>query len=251
MYIPILGLFYIFVEAGGWLIQKIKGKRILYYFVVSVIALVVISLSVITNTRCRQWKDTFTLFSGIIMEYPDAVNSKYAYNGLANWYLDKGDTVNAVKCSEKSHQLDNAYPDYYYFKSRLAYLRQDYKNSLDYLNEAISHCKSIDKDVYSIFKSDILCKLKYYDQALLSADGVIKNKYFTSLGYELKGKIYYEMGNYESAISESSKAIEMNSYDADAYTTRCLSYKYLGESQKSANDFKKLSEVEASYAKIE
>lgn len=250
-YIPLIGFFYIFAEAAAWLIQKINQKKAVYVSAIAAISLIVAALSVATNKRCRQWKDTFSLFSGIIKEYPDAMNSKYAYNALANCYLDKGDVSNALKCGERSHQLDSSNPDYYCFMSRLACSKEDYKSALAYINEAITFSnKTKNNDSYTNLKTYILYKLGNYEQAFICADLLVKNEFFASQGHGLRGKIYYEMGNYEMAVLESSKAIEVNRFASEAYTTRCLSYRKLGKFDEAAADFKKLNEIETSYIKV-
>ena len=242
MYIPSLGFFYVFAESVLWFLEKMKKNKAVFISAIAAFLLIVAALGVITNNRCRLWKDTFSLYSDIIKSYPDVPNSKSIYTVLAFCCLEKGDMENAIKFNNKSHELDARYSGYSYFKSQLAYNKKDYKEALIFIDEAMSLDR---KSSIYVLKAKILCGMKKYDLALSCADKLTAKKEYASKGYALEGEIYLGMKDFRKAVAACSRALEINSFNSEAYITRGVSYKNIGETARSAADFKKAAEIEA------
>jgi tetratricopeptide (TPR) repeat protein len=62
-----------------------------------------------------------------------------------------------------------------------------------------------------------------------------------------KGGTYAEQGQYELAIAEFTKAIELDPNYAPSYASRGSAYGYLGEYQKAIDDYTKAIELDPTY----
>jgi len=90
-------------------------------------------------------------------------------------------------------------------------------------------------------------KIEYFSQALLlwkDADG-IKNK---AIAYNNRGNVYQYLEQYDKAISDYNKAIELNPNYAKAYNNRGVAYDDLKQYDKAISDYTKALELNPNYA---
>lgn len=66
--------------------------------------------------------------------------------------------------------------------------------------------------------------------------------------YNNRGLAYYDLGQYTQAISDYTKAIELNPKDAVAYNSRGITYKKLGQYTQAISDYTKAIELNSKYA---
>ena len=66
-----------------------------------------------------------------------------------------------------------------------------------------------------------------------------------------RGKSYYELGYYYSALEDYNRAIELNSEVSIAYYIRGLIYIKLDDTEKAKNDLEKAVELGDENAKLE
>jgi Flp pilus assembly protein TadD len=64
-----------------------------------------------------------------------------------------------------------------------------------------------------------------------------------SIDHYGQGLDYYNKGEYEHAIAEFTKAIEINSRDAEAYLKRGNAYDHIGEHDLAISEFTKAIEI--------
>jgi len=62
--------------------------------------------------------------------------------------------------------------------------------------------------------------------------------------YSSRGASYERLEEYDEAISDATKAIELDSEDADSYSTRGSSYDKLGAHEKAISDYTKALELD-------
>ncbi|MFC1590642.1 tetratricopeptide repeat protein [Candidatus Omnitrophota bacterium] len=104
MYLPSLGIFYLGAYyADAFFLRRISERKIIRYFAVFLIALIIMTLSVLTFKRCYVWKDTGTLFADVMKKYPA---SPRPYNKLGSFFLAKGDLERGVQYFKKSYVAD-------------------------------------------------------------------------------------------------------------------------------------------------
>jgi TonB family protein len=84
-----------------------------------------------------------------------------------------------------------------------------------------------------------------YDQAVVNYTKAIDLNAKEPSIYMSRGLVYYNRKFYELAIADYQKVIEIDPKEQMAYFYRGDSYEKLGELQKAANDFKKVLEMDA------
>jgi len=206
-YIPLLGIFYILGEGFSFLYtfynrNKDYGRIIKSSLAVLLIA-VIITLSWLSYNRCYIWKDSITLWSDVIKNYP-SVTPAYINRGFA--YYNKGDFDNSLKDYTEAIKLE----------PELAQLYNDRGNAYDMKGEE-------DRALADYTKAISL------DPAFLPA-------------YYNRGIIYDRKGNYDEALSDYTKALEINSDSTEVYYMRAFSYYKKGEYSKAIKDFTKTIE---------
>jgi tetratricopeptide (TPR) repeat protein len=82
-----------------------------------------------------------------------------------------------------------------------------------------------------------------YDKAISDFNKAIELNPRYADAYNNRGAAYAKKGEYEKAISDYSKAIELNPRYADAYYNRGLAYYGKGEYDKAISDFNKAIEL--------
>jgi len=65
-----------------------------------------------------------------------------------------------------------------------------------------------------------------------------------------RGSSYYHKGQYDQAISDFNKALEINPKDADAYSNRGTAYREKGQSDQAIVDFNKALEITQILARL-
>ncbi|MDP8298650.1 MAG: glycosyltransferase family 39 protein, partial [Candidatus Tantalella remota] len=89
MYLPSIGLFYIFAVFVNWILKsEFCQRQVRRIGVYVILAVMVVSLTGMTWQRCLIWKDSSTLFSDVVSKYPTA---SIAYNNLGTFYAEKGE----------------------------------------------------------------------------------------------------------------------------------------------------------------
>jgi len=81
-----------------------------------------------------------------------------------------------------------------------------------------------------------------------SCDKIQQPKLDSAEAYKKRGNAYYEKGQYDKAISDYSKAIELNPRYANAYNNRGNVYDEKGLHDKAISDLSKAIELNPKYA---
>jgi TonB family protein len=84
-----------------------------------------------------------------------------------------------------------------------------------------------------------------YDSAIADSNKAIELKPGESSAYLSRGMAYYHKKNYDQAIADYDKVIELDPKDLLAYLNRADSYEKKGEIQKAAVDYQKAVELDA------
>jgi tetratricopeptide (TPR) repeat protein len=90
-YVPYIGLFVVL----GYGFQQLMRTRLLRWIIISMMLLVVAVNARLTYARVEVWKNSKTLWTDVINQFPG--NVKHAYNNRAAWYLEKGDLQRAER----------------------------------------------------------------------------------------------------------------------------------------------------------
>jgi len=88
-----------------------------------------------------------------------------------------------------------------------------------------------------------------FDQAILDINKAIELNPNDAMAYEIRGSAYQQgKGNYDQAILDFSKAIELNPNDAGAYEIRGSAYQGKGNHDQAILDYTKAIEIDPHYA---
>lgn len=172
MYLPLIGLLYLFVESLYFL-KSIKNKnfpnidKIFVIFVISII----IGFSVLTFCRTLVWKNNFTLWTDVMKKYPKIPVS---YNNLGNAYLD-------IK---------------------------NYKKAFDNYNKALE----INPQYAQVYtnRGNIFFEWGKYKESIQDHSTAIKIKPNLAIGYINRGNVYKSMKEFDMALSDYNKCIEID-----------------------------------------
>lgn len=211
-YLPYLGLFYALVGLYHFFVKQSK-------FVVSLalVLLLALPLGYLSWQRATLWKSSLALFTEVIEKYPkDAL----AYFLRGNVYMGKKTYDLAIKDLDKANLLQ---PDAItpFIMGHALYRLNDYKTSI----KAYERATSMQSDLATTFrysidmavnmastndkiKAEVLLK----QAEKLATDNTLKVEYLLGCG------LYYSaLSQYELAVQNYKKAIEINSSAIEAY----------------------------------
>jgi len=81
-----------------------------------------------------------------------------------------------------------------------------------------------------------------YSEAIKAFDGSIAHRYQLQESYAMRGLANYNLGEYDLAIADNNRALEINPKYAAAYNGRGLAYYRKGEFDKTIADMQKVLE---------
>jgi tetratricopeptide (TPR) repeat protein len=89
-----------------------------------------------------------------------------------------------------------------------------------------------------------------YDEAISNYNKALEINPRYASAYYNRGIAYGEKGQYNEEISDYNKALEINPKSADAYCNRGIAYGKKGEYDKAISDFTKAMEIKASMIRL-
>jgi len=92
--------------------------------------------------------------------------------------------------------------------------------------------------------------LEQYEKAISNYNKAIQLNPNDANTYNGRGLAYYDLEQYENAISNYNKAIQLNPNDANTYNGRGLAYYKLEQYKKAISDFKQAIELNLETARI-
>ncbi|MEO0128149.1 MAG: tetratricopeptide repeat protein [candidate division WOR-3 bacterium] len=276
VYIPSIGLFFIFGLLIDWLYnRKLASAMTLKNILIIPLIVIFLLLGFISFNRCKVWKDSITLWSDVLKKYPQ---NGIAYNNRGNAYKFIGEYEKAYNDLARALQLNPLSAESYYNLGVLYFNVKNYNLAMEHYNKAIAidpylAVAYLSKgDIYFIY-GDFGNAIEYYtkalqidslnvdayynraivftrthnlEQALSDYNQAIKLKPNFVQAYNNRGNIYFDFDEFEKAIWDYTKAIEFDSNYAPAYYNRAVAYYTKGDLDKARSDvevLKKLSVI--------
>ena len=199
MYVPILGLFFMFVYGLNLMKDKLPFSPMYLGFVLALF------FAVLGFMRVGIFRDSGTLFSDVIKKEsyskpPLNPHLALAFNNRGIFRKRNGDTKGALADYEMAIRSNKAYPNAYLGRGNIYFnAGQDDKALLDYNKVA-----ELDP----------------------------KNGY----NFSARGSVYGKRGEYEKALTDLNRAIEFEPYLVDAYSNRALIYLSLNKPAEAISD---------------
>lgn len=207
MYLPSIGLFYIFAVFFVWVLKRITANfKAIRFVAIFVLSFAIILFSGLTWKRCLVWKDAKTLFRDVLEKQP--TNSPVPYLIMGNFFESKKDLNRAKMYYRGSLTVQ---PDFDKAKEGLSRI---YARA--YHESAVSGDDKLDRE-YNTFEAELLNKLgarqgmtSNYEWAVESFREAIRLRpnraeYYNNLGYT-----YYLMRDYGRAIEYFKEAIRID-----------------------------------------
>jgi tetratricopeptide (TPR) repeat protein len=88
----------------------------------------------------------------------------------------------------------------------------------------------------------------YWQNSITLFDHTLKVTDYNWFAYNLRGYAYNDLGNYNQAIEDLNRAIEINPGYADPYLTRGNAYNSLGNYRQAIEDYGRAIKIKPSYA---
>ena len=113
---------------------------------------------------------------------------------------------------------------------------------LSYASAKQKQTKSMIAEFYESEGSAYLEK-RQYDKAIFNFNRAIEMNTADASAYYNRGRAYGEQGQYDQAISDYSKALEINRMYGDTYFYRGLAYHAKGQYNQAISDYTKALEI--------
>ena len=205
IYIPSIGIFYFLSEGYYWLYEsykeKYKSMKIAFPFIFLVIITV---LSYLTFNRCQVWKDSVTLWSDVIKNYPTIA---MAYNNRGSAYLQKREVTKAIYDYSRALEIN---PDYLVAFDNLlrTYWAIGMKNEAQSLYKKATNTNPNYEAAYTNL-GNVYWKIGKKDDAIALYKMVIALNPNNAEAHEKLAWIHYYSGEYHLAFYHLTRAIEL------------------------------------------
>ena len=273
-YVPYIGISFIIAMRYNWLQNHGNPKYSIYKKTafISIVAFIG-TLTYITFERCKVWKNSDTLWTDVISNYPQV---DMAYKNRGNYYAEKtlyekalSDFNNCIALNKNDAKVYSNRGNIFGLQGKFDLALADYSTSIKieskgnveaYLNRAIT---------YSMMK-EYANSLDDYTRAIAidpSSLKIYQNRAYTYLGsgnyqksiedynyvlsyvptdvgaYFYRAYDYFQLKNYAEAIKDNTRAVELNPGYAAAYFNRSVSLKSIGNFKSALQDALKAREL--------
>jgi len=262
LYLPSIGPFLLLGILGAFLWRRAySAKRFSSYLkgvCITGALIVVACLSILTIRQISIWKDTITLFSREIDKFPDSADA-YTIRGLNFSKADRYE--DAISDFSKSIALKPSYPPVYKYRGDAYEKLGDFQKALADYNKAIA--MNGQELIAYISRGDLYYKLGNFEKAALDYENSIRLNYTMWQSWEAEGlnpkvqlaesyykcaNAYEKLKNYNLALSNIDKAIELIPNDANFYNKRAVIYGNIGDYGKAIGDLNKAMWINPDFA---
>lgn len=201
-YIPFIGIFYIIGEGFSWLYHwKIAAHKIVKTIPLIMFIGIVGIFSFLTWERCRIWKDSVSLWSDVLKNYPNILIA----------YIDRGTAF------LQRREFDRAISD---FNHALKMNPDDEKTSSIYNNRGNAY---VGKGLY--------------DQAIPDFTKAIALNPRYEVAYSNRGNTYYTKGLYDQALKDFNTALEINPGYVEVHFNKALVLEDMGHMKEAIDAY--------------
>jgi tetratricopeptide (TPR) repeat protein len=211
------------------------------------------------------YESAITSYNTAIELNPEDV---YSYNNRGLVYIDLGNYDKAIVDFNKAIDLDPNY-DKAYFNRALAYeelrrvneARQDFEKAIElttdptiraYAEKELIKLKTIDNSIDNDSVSHYNSGEKYYeggnfDQAIVEFTKTIELNPNYIDAYQYRAIAYVQLREYDLALADLDKAISLNPDDAYLFHVRGVFYKEIGDFDRALADQNKAIDLDPQY----
>ncbi len=207
-YIPYIGLSFIVAYYCEKLLTMCHRTKPVSAVLAAAGICVIAILCYGAHERCKAWKDSITLWSDVIGQFPSSI--PYNYRGLA--YYANGDYAGAITNFNLAVACNPGYADAHFNRALAYYAAGDYIKAIDGYTGALT------------------CNPGYYQ------------------AYDGRGRAYYATGDYAHAVADYTRAAAYNPAYAKAYYNRGIVYAALGNFGRALQDYSRAVSIDPDFA---
>ena len=206
MYVPSIGLLYLFGELIAWLyyekLKKSKAGRVVLSAGIVVIAVL---FSFVSWNRCKVWNNSVSLWSDVLRKYPSVTTA----------YINRGCALDEMGYSEKAIE--------------------DFSRALEFEPQLVMGYFNRGKSYE---------KMGVYTKALEDYSRAVELKPGLRMAHNGMGVSYSKLGEYDRAIACFTNTIEIDPGFRESYLNRGTAYGRIGMYEKAMEDFEKAIEID-------
>lgn len=170
-----------------------------------------------------------------------------AIDGKANLLIMLEDYKAAGKLIENAIEKNSDYPQFYLTRGKILIHKNKYENAIDDLNRAHdlaqgSNNKFLENKIY-VNRGAAYQKLLKYDAALSDYSKAIQLNDNNPNVFLYRGYLYYQTNEYKEALRDFDIVIEIDPENPFAYYNRGMIHFKQGEEIQSCDDFHKACEL--------
>jgi tetratricopeptide (TPR) repeat protein len=243
-YLPAIG---IFIALGILLNEIIKGNGI--NILMKSFIPVIIIFSFISYNYSDDFKDGIAFYSSLIKSNPENAN---ALSQRGSEYLISKNFDLALADLDNSIKADPTVSDPYFNKGLIYHFMNDHVNAEQFLSLALKYdtlypeSAKLHEVAYVNLSSEKLTLKKYDEIKVLLKRGITKFPDNCSMHNNL-GLAYYATANYDSALYEYNKAIQIEPKEFSYYNNRGMAEYNLNDFTNAMIDFKKTLEMQPGF----
>ncbi len=235
-YIPSIGILFI----AAYLLYQLLRNRLVSIRVITLMGFIAVAgyFSIRTYHRCGIWKDSITLWSEVLKNFP---KSPHAYNQRGLGYLERERYIEAIDDFTRAININ---PDFVgsYNNRGIAY-RALGRYGLAYND--FSDAVMLDSNFVDAYynRGNLYMKIGEYDSAIDDYSRVIgiRPDYFDA--YINRGNAYGRKGSYELAIEDYNRVLGRAPNNRQALYNRAVAYYYLERYKDALRDLQVLKDL--------
>ena len=240
-YIPYLGLFFII----AWAASRLATRNRTVQMIMKVTAvLFTVFFFCGTYARCKDWKDSMTLWDHVIRNYD---NAQLAYENRGVACCEIGQWENAIAAFSRAIMIDTAYAKAFYDRG-VAYgnLEQWDKSVADY-----SKTIGIDPNYAEAYsnRGNAYAKSGQWTEAIEDFSKAIGLTPDDAPDYYNRGNAYSNLTLWDKALDDYTTAIRIDGGFAKAWSNRGSVYGNLGQWEKAIADFSRAIEIDPGFTR--
>jgi tetratricopeptide (TPR) repeat protein len=214
-YLPLIGISGILGAVVTHFLQSnLTQKKTLQTLIYAGLALIFITLGILSFQRCKVWHDSLTLWNDDIAKYPSVL----AYNNRATEFGARGETDRAIEDFTAALRYDPKFAKAYDNRG-IAYIS---KGMADQAFADFSKAIELDSDYYDAYNNRgiIFGFYNEFDKAVADFSQAIALKSDYERAYLNRGIAYLQIHDFPLALKDFDKALELNPGDATALEKR-------------------------------
>ncbi len=185
------------------------------------------------NLREEQYEDAHRNFNKAL-----EINANYkpAITGKIETFFKENDLRKAENFANEAINRFPDYGDFYYHLGKILIKRNRYERAIEAFNKALESYVEVHPFDILLNRADAKQNLDMLEEALLDYNEAIMMNNNKSIVYHVRGVVHYKLKQYEKAIADFERSIEIVKQDETHNTVNSNTYYNLGMSYLRIED---------------